>query len=79
MTLLERRMTEASVVLYNKDERGVATITINRPEVHNAFNDDVINLLRDAIHDSAKDQNVRAVVLRSNGPECCANRWQGRV
>ena len=60
-------MTEEAVVLYNKDPRGVATITINRPEVHNAFNDDVINLLRDAINDSAADNNVRAVVLRSNG------------
>ena len=58
-------MTE--VVLYNKDPRGVATITINRPEVHNAFNDDVINLLREAINDSAADNDVRAVVLRSNG------------
>lgn len=60
-------MTEAAVVLYNKDPRGVATITLNRPEVHNAFNDDVINLLREAINDSAADNDVRAVVLRSNG------------
>ena len=60
-------MTEAAVVLYNKDPRGVATVTLNRPEVHNAFNDDVINLLREAINDSAADNDVRAVVLRSNG------------
>lgn len=60
-------MTEEAVVLYSKDERGIATITLNRPEVHNAFNDDVINLLREAINDSAADSSVRAVVLRSNG------------
>ena len=56
-----------SVLLYNKTDNGVATITINRPDVHNAFNDEVIEGLQSAIADAAADDSVRAVVLRSNG------------
>ncbi len=60
-------MSKPAVVLFNKDPRGVATITFNRPEVHNAFNSELIELLRAAIADCASDHAVRAVVLRANG------------
>lgn len=55
------------VVLLSKDERGVATVTINRPAVNNAYNGDVIQGLTDAFTDCAKDPAVRVVVLRGNG------------
>ena len=32
-------------VISEVDERGVATVTLNRPEVHNAFDDVLINSL----------------------------------
>lgn len=57
----------APVVLLSKDARGVATVTINRPEVNNAYNSDVIQGLIDAFGDCAADNNVRVVVLRGNG------------
>ncbi|MBI1734216.1 MAG: enoyl-CoA hydratase/isomerase family protein [Candidatus Rokubacteria bacterium] len=54
-------------VLREVDRRGVATVTLNRPEVGNAYNGDVIQgLLRtmDALGDRA---DLRVVVLRGNG------------
>ena len=36
-------------VLHSLDERGVATVTLNRPEVNNAYNDDVIQGLLSAM------------------------------
>lgn len=57
----------SEVVLLDKNANGVATITINRPEVHNAFNDEVIDLLRQYFINAAEDEAVRAIVLRSNG------------
>ncbi|WP_193181382.1 enoyl-CoA hydratase-related protein [Nisaea sediminum] len=55
------------VVLLSKDERGVATVTINRPEVNNAYNGDVIQGLLDVFAALSSDDKVRVVVLRGNG------------
>lgn len=54
-------------VLLDIDEQGVASITLNRPEVHNAFNDDVIRQLIDAIQQCHGNDAVRVVLLKSLG------------
>lgn len=46
---------------------GVATLTLNRPEVHNAFDDIMIAELIDALTRVEHDDNARVLVLRSNG------------
>jgi len=46
---------------------GVATITLNRPEVYNAFNDPLSYELQDALKQVEKDKQVRAVVLTGAG------------
>lgn len=55
------------IILFETDSRGVATVTLNRPQVHNAFNDDVILGLTDIWDRIAKDAKIRVVVLRGNG------------
>ncbi len=55
------------VVLCETDNRGVATVTFNRPEVNNAYNSDVVNSLIDIAGKLAADDSVRLVVLRGNG------------
>lgn len=59
-------MTE-SVVLHEVDARGVATVTLNRPSVNNAYNDELISGLLDAFAALAADDQVRLVVVRGNG------------
>jgi methylglutaconyl-CoA hydratase len=49
------------------DTRGVATLTLNRPEVHNAFDDKMIAELIDVLRDLAQNNDVRLMVLAANG------------
>jgi methylglutaconyl-CoA hydratase len=44
---------------------GVATLTLDRPEVHNAFDDALIAELTGALHRLDADHAVRVVVLAS--------------
>jgi 2-(1,2-epoxy-1,2-dihydrophenyl)acetyl-CoA isomerase len=53
---------------------GVATITLNRPEVYNALNDEITYELQEAIRAVAKDQSVRVVVLTGEGKAFCSGQ-----
>jgi len=54
-------------VLISKDARGVATVTISRPQVRNAIDDNVIRLLTDAFRTLGADAATRIVVLTGSG------------
>lgn len=49
------------------DERGVLTLCMNRPEVHNAFDADMIRELTAALKAAAQDDKVRLVVITGTG------------
>ena len=51
---------------YEIDDRHVATITLNRPEVHNAFNAELITELSDTI-ERAVEEGCRVLVLTGEG------------
>lgn len=53
-------------------EHGAATVTLNRPEVRNAFNDVVIDELNQVFQELGQMDQVRAIVLASTGPAFCA-------
>ena len=56
-------MTETSVRT-SIDNRGIATITLDRQDKHNAFDDGVICELREAFQGLRENDRVRVVVLR---------------
>jgi methylglutaconyl-CoA hydratase len=61
---------------------GVARVTLNRPEVRNAFDDALILQLKKVFEEIAKDDSVRALVLAGNGPAFCAGadlNWMKRM
>lgn len=61
---------------------GVAIITLNRPERHNAFDDALIAELSDAIDRMAADPAVRVLVISSSGKSFCAGadlNWMKRA
>ena len=45
------------------DDRGVATLLLNRPEKHNAMNDELIREVTEAARELDSDSKVRCVVL----------------
>jgi len=52
-------------------DRGVATLTLNRPEIHNAFDDALIAALMIALAELDNDDVVRVVLLRGAGKHFC--------
>ena len=50
----------------------VATVTLNRPELRNAFNEHAIAELALAFDELGRSSTVRAIVLAANGPAFCA-------
>src|SRR5260370_33598601 len=51
---------------------GTAVVTLNRPDVHNAFNETLIDELTTALRRLGVDPAVRAVVLSGAGSSFCA-------
>jgi len=56
-----------NLVLTEIDKRGVATVTLNRAEAHNALNDEVASALRGSLDALAAHDDVRVVVLAGRG------------
>jgi methylglutaconyl-CoA hydratase len=54
-------------VLWSVDARGVATVTLNRPEVNNAYNGELIDGVLRALDALGSHKGLRAVVLKGNG------------
>jgi len=54
-------------VLWSVDARGVATVTLNRPEVNNAYNGELIDGMLQALAALGGQAGLRAVVLKGNG------------
>jgi methylglutaconyl-CoA hydratase len=50
----------------------VATVTLNRPDLRNAFNEGAIAELARAFDELGRNDAVRAIVLAANGPSFCA-------
>lgn len=70
--------------LYNLDEQKVGHLTLNRPELHNAFNDEFISELTEAfiLLRTKSEEEVRLLVLHGNGKSFCAGadlNWMKRM
>lgn len=57
----------STTVLLAIDPRGIATVMLNRPERHNAFNAELIATLHDTLLQLGNDANIRIVVLTGAG------------
>ena len=74
-------MTDKKVTLII-DSRGVATITLNNEEKHNAFDDIMIRELTEAFEHVANNDNVRVMVLSAKGKSFSAGadiQWMKRI
>lgn len=74
-------MTFETLIL-DINAKGVATLSLNRPDKHNAFNEEVIAELTDAIEFLDAHKSVRAVVLQGKGKSFSAGgdlEWMKRA
>lgn len=72
----------AATILTHIDDRGVATLTMNRPELHNAFDDLLIAALTGELRQLEADDTVRLVILAAGGKSFSAGAdlsWMRRM
>ena len=60
------------VLITSRDDTNVLRVSLNRPEVRNAFDEEVIGALTTVARDAARDPTLRAIVLTGEGPAFCA-------
>ncbi|MCA3243585.1 MAG: enoyl-CoA hydratase [Rubrivivax sp.] len=65
-------MTPDPLVLCATDERGVVTLTLNRPEAFNALSEGLLEALQAALDRVAADESARVVVIAAAGKAFCA-------
>ena len=58
--------------LLRSDARGIATLTLNRPNRYNALSEELLAALQAALEEIETDTSVRVVVIAANGPAFCA-------
>lgn len=71
-----------TALLTTIDEHGRATLTMNRPEIHNAFDDTLIAALTGKLRELEADPRVRVVILAASGRSFSAGAdlsWMRRM
>ncbi len=53
-------------------ENLIATVKLDRPEVHNAMNESMMKELKDCFNKLSKDKKIRAIILTGEGKSFCA-------
>lgn len=69
-------------VLFDLDHNGIATVTMNNPDKHNAFDDSIIAALSQLFHDIAQCDDIKVMVLASTGKSFSAGAdlsWMKRM
>lgn len=72
----------AFTTLQVSEDRGVLTVSLHRPDVHNAFNDTLIGEAIELFESLDARAGLRAVVLRGEGPNFCAGadlNWMSKM
>jgi len=63
---------ESPLLIRSDDERGVTTLTLNRPAAFNALSEDLLTALQCELDELSKNQKVRVVVIAAAGKAFCA-------
>jgi naphthoate synthase len=66
-------------ILYAKAAEGIAKVTINRPEVRNAFRPETVHELEAAFGDARDDPDIGVVILTGQGREAFCSGGDQRV
>ncbi|MDP3618286.1 MAG: enoyl-CoA hydratase [Ramlibacter sp.] len=58
-------------VIYQRDDRGVVTLTLNRPANFNSLSEEMLSALQAALDQVAQDESARVVVIAAAGKAFC--------
>src|ERR687892_368407 len=73
------RGVESTTVLHELDGSGVLTLTLNRPERHNAWTRELEDTLFDLLEQAGESPEVRAVVVTGAGRTFCPGLDSGEL
>ena len=59
-------------ILIREDEKGIARLTLNRPQQYNALTGALLSKLQTALDDISADDSIRVVIIAANGKAFCA-------
>src|ERR1051325_6642235 len=79
MTQTWHKLHDFEDIKYERTDDGIAKITINRPEVRNAFRPATVRELKDAFDMARDDENIGVVILTGEGPEAFCSGGDQRV
>lgn len=66
-------------IRYEHSDDGIAKITINRPEVRNAFRPQTIMEISEALIDAREDGSIGTIILTGEGPDAFCSGGDQRV
>lgn len=73
------KVGEYTDIIYEKTEEGIARITINRPEVRNAFRPETLFELSDAFADAGEDPNIGVILFTGAGDKAFCSGGDQKV
>lgn len=79
MSEIWKPIKEYQDILFERTSDGIAKITINRPEVRNAFRPQTVMELKDAFEIAREDSKVGVVILTGQGPDAFCSGGDQKV
>ncbi len=70
---------EFADILYHKSGEGIAKITINRPEVRNAFRPQTVREMQQALEDAREDTDIGVIILTGAGDKAFCSGGDQRI
>ena len=74
-----KKALEFEDIIFEKSEEGIAKITINRPEVRNAFRPLTVREMQQALEDAREDSGIGVIILTGAGEKAFFSGGDQRI
>ena len=74
-----KKVKDFEDIIYEKSDEGIAKITINRPQVRNAFRPLTVREMEQALADARDDENVGVIILTGQGKDAFCSGGDQKV
>mgnify|MGYP000582184010 FL=1 len=74
-----KKAIEFEDIIFEKSEEGIAKITINRPEVRNAFRPLTVREMQQALEDAREDSGIGVIILTGAGEKAFCSGGDQRI